>query len=67
MYTYNLLINVRAANKRSNLGNMYLENAYTSKTNIANENTIWLIKKKGTNWGIYDYVYNYDHNTNRND
>ena len=41
---YNLLINVRVANKRTNLGNMYFENTYTSKNIIANVNTTWLIK-----------------------
>ena len=37
--TYNLLINVRVANRRRNLGNIYLENAYTNNTKIVNENT----------------------------
>lgn len=49
---YNLVINVRAANKRRNLGNMYLENVYINNTNITNANITWLRKKKGTNWGI---------------
>ena len=49
-------MNVRAANRRRNLGNMYLENAYTSKTKIVNENTTWFMKKNGTNWGISNYI-----------
>ena len=36
---YNLLINVRVANKRTNLGNMYLENTYINNTNTINANT----------------------------
>lgn len=67
MYIYNLLINVRAANKRRNLGNMYLENAYINNTNIINANTTWLIKKKGTSWGIYCYIYKHNHNKRSND
>ena len=49
---YNLLIKTRVVNKRTNLGNMYLENTYINSTNIAKAKTTWLIKKKGTNWGI---------------
>ena len=50
---YNLLINTRVANKRTNLGNIYLENTYTNRTSIVNANTTSLIKKKGTNCGIF--------------
>lgn len=38
---------------------MYLENTYTNNTNIVNENTIWLIKKKGTSWGINNNILTY--------
>lgn len=51
-YIYSLLTNVRAANKRRNLGKMYLENAYINNTNIINANTTWFMKKNGTNCGI---------------
>ena len=47
-----MLINTRVANKRTNLGNIYLENTYTNKTIVVNVNTTSLIKKKGTNCGI---------------
>lgn len=56
-------MNTRVANKRTNLGKTYLLNMNTSTTNIANENTTWFIKKKGTNCGmLYLFtfmVYNY--------
>ena len=32
-------MNKRAANKRTNLGNIYLEKTYTNSTNITNANT----------------------------
>lgn len=35
---YNLLINVLDANKRINLGKIYLLDVYTNKTNIVNAN-----------------------------
>jgi len=54
---YNLLMNTRVANKRTNLGKTYLLKINTSVTNIANANTTWLIKKKGTNWGMVNKVY----------
>jgi hypothetical protein len=38
--------------KRTNLGNIYLENKYIIITNVEKVKTIWLIKKKGTNCGI---------------
>jgi len=56
IYIYNLLINTRVANKRTNLGNMYLEKTYTSSTNMANAKTTWFMKKKGTNWGIQNCI-----------
>lgn len=37
-------MNVRVENKRTNLGNMYLENTYTNRTIIANANNTWFIK-----------------------
>jgi len=36
---YNLLMNTRVANKRTNLGKTYLLKINTSVTNIANANT----------------------------
>jgi hypothetical protein len=52
--------------KRTNLGNIYLENKYIIITNVEKVKTIWLIKKKGTNCGInkkitliYSYTYFY--------
>ena len=55
---YNLLINTRVANKRTNLGNIYLENTYINKTRVVNVNTTSLIKKKGTNCGIIININN---------
>jgi hypothetical protein len=52
-------MNTRVANKRTNLGKMYLVKINTSVTKIANANTTWLIKKKGTNWGIVCWVLVY--------
>ena len=49
---YNLLMNTRVANRRTNLGKMYLENTYTNNTKIVNANTTWFTKKNGTNWGM---------------
>ena len=40
-------------NKRTNLGNMYLENTYINMAIIANANVTWFMKKNGTNWGIF--------------
>lgn len=42
----------RLKKTRTNLGRMYLENAYINTVNITKANTTWLTKKKGTNWGI---------------
>lgn len=38
---------------RTNLGNIYLEKAYTNIVNIAKVNTTWFTKKKGINWGMF--------------
>lgn len=54
-FIYNLLINKRAENKRTNLGNIYFEKIYINKTIMAKANTTWFIKQNGTNWGI---IYN---------
>ena len=35
---YNLLINIRDVNKRTNLGNIYFEKTYTITTNNINAN-----------------------------
>ena len=55
-YVYNLLINKRVANKRTNLGKIYFEKTYTNKTNIVKAKTTWFIKKKDTSWGIIIYI-----------
>lgn len=52
-------MNTRVANKRTNLGKTYLLNINTSTTKIANAKTTWLIKKKGTNWGMVYLVFVY--------
>ena len=49
---YNLFMYKRLKKIRTNLGRMYLENAYINTVNITKANTTWLTKKKGTNWGI---------------
>lgn len=41
---YNLLINIREINKRTNLGNMYFENTYIIITSNINAKVTWLIK-----------------------
>jgi hypothetical protein len=41
---YNLLIKTRVVNKRTNLGNMYLENTNINSAIIANANVTWFIK-----------------------
>ena len=38
-YVYNLLINKRVANKRTNLGKIYFEKTNTNKTNIVKAKT----------------------------
>lgn len=53
---YNLLMNRRVAKTRTNLGNIYFEKTYINVTNIANANITWLIKKKGTNWGMLKFI-----------
>ena len=40
---------------RTNLGRIYLENAYINIVNITKANTTWLTKKKGTNCGILSF------------
>jgi hypothetical protein len=46
---YNLVINVRVRNKRTNLGKIYLENIYIIVVKSRNPNVTWFIKWKGTN------------------
>lgn len=41
---YNLLINIRVINKRTNLGKMYFENTYISTTSNAKAKVTWFIK-----------------------
>ena len=43
----------RAIKTRTNLGNIYLEKAYTNTVNITKVNITWLTKKNGINWGIF--------------
>lgn len=50
---YILFINIRAINVRTILGSIYLENTYINKASAEKAKTIWLIKKKGTDCGIY--------------
>ena len=38
-FIYSLLINKRVANKRTNVGNIYLEKMYINKTSVAKANT----------------------------
>ena len=49
---YNLFINIRVINKRTNLGKIYLLNVKTKTVNIIKVKSAWLKKKKGINWGI---------------
>ena len=48
-------------NKRTNLGNIYLEKTYINTVIIVKANTTSLIKKNGTNWGIVFFIVVYDH------
>lgn len=41
---YNLLINIRVINKRTNLGKMYFENTYINTTSNAKAKVTWFIK-----------------------
>ena len=41
---YNLLINTRVINKRTNLAKIYLENTYIVITSNIKANVIWFIK-----------------------
>lgn len=41
---YNLLINTRVINKRTNLGNIYFENTYIITTSNIKANVTWFIK-----------------------
>ena len=56
LINYNLLIKTRLRNKRTNLGNIYLEKRYIKSTIYMNVKVTSFIKKKGTNWGIV-YLY----------
>jgi hypothetical protein len=44
---------IRAFNKRTNLGKIYLVNIYIINKSKEKLNTTWLTKKNGTNWGMY--------------
>lgn len=41
---YNLLMNIRVINKRTNLGKMYFENTYINTTSNAKAKTTWFTK-----------------------
>ena len=41
---YNLLINIRDTNKRTNLGNTYFDNTYNITIRNIKANVTWLIK-----------------------
>jgi hypothetical protein len=41
---YNLLINIRVINKRTNLGKMYFENTYINTTSNAKAKVTWFTK-----------------------
>lgn len=41
---YNLLINIRVVNKRTNLGNIYFENTYIIITSKIKAKVTWFIK-----------------------
>ena len=41
---YNLLINIRDINKRTNLGNIYFEKTYIIITNNIKANVTWFMK-----------------------
>ena len=45
-------MNTRVKNKRTNLGNIYLENTYIIIISNAKVNVTWLTKWNGTNCGI---------------
>lgn len=43
---------IRDKNVRTNLGNIYLENAYINTVNITKVKTTWFTKNNGINCGI---------------
>jgi hypothetical protein len=47
----------RDLNKRTNLGNMYLENMYIITVKSIKLNVTWFTKKKGINCGILYVLY----------
>ena len=59
---YNLVKDTRLINNATNLGNIYLENAYINIINNPNANITWFKKKNGTNCGnrfnekFYTYI-----------
>ena len=44
MINYNLLINIRVINKRTNLGNIYFESTYNIITRDTKAKITWFIK-----------------------
>jgi hypothetical protein len=54
---YNLFINIRVINKRTNLGKIYLLNVKTKKINKIKVKSAWFTKKNGINCGIVYYIY----------
>lgn len=55
IYNYNLDINCRLKNKRTNLGKIYFENRKIIVISNTNANVTWFKKKNGTNCGILNY------------
>ena len=52
MFNYNLLINKRLKNKRTNLGKINLDKIYIIATSKIKAKVTWFINKNGTNCGI---------------
>jgi len=57
LLNYNLFINIRVINKRTNLGKIYLLNVKTKKANKIKVKIAWFTKKNGINCGIVYYIY----------
>ena len=49
---YNLFINIRVINRRTNLGKIYLLNVKTKIVNKIKVKNAWFTKKNGINCGI---------------
>jgi hypothetical protein len=60
-YFYKKLINIRLKNKRTNLGKIYLDIIYIINISNINVKNTWLRKKKGTNCGIWFFLFCFWH------